>query len=477
MGKRAAGLLCLLGLLLVLPPATARAVEPDGALIRSAANANWTYRIVGGAPVRIMSCTPFAACEGRKDVANLAGYRQYPKDGSVIRLAESGAVYRFAGGAPLWLGSCTYAPTCTPRTDVNDGSLGDTAHVRAMPADGTIIRNVSDGGFYRFAGGAPLFVRCDMGAGCTAPTMVDARTMSSLGSHVAATPRMRQYPVNGTVVVNGDDNVHYRFAGNAPLPISAPAGAKQIIDTRTLVQQGTATPALPHMKAFPDDNTFLVSGTSYWRVAGGAPVSLTNCGVLGNCAGAVAVDPGTITGNGAGRLLALPKDGTVLRGVPSNVLWEIIGGHRRQTYVNVPGVSVDDGAIGLIPVPPGPQPVVLPPAFRPVISHSYKVYRRYTRFTLLKIRDAPAGSIVTVNCKGKGCPFKKQKYYRLKGSSLNVYARWFKKAKLRSGATVLVRVSSPSGDRKQITFKIRSRKLPVRTTRCSAAGGKLGKCA
>ena len=220
---------------------------------------------------------------------------------------------------------------------------------------------------------------------------------------------------------------------------------------------------------------------AYWRVAGGAAVTLTNCGVLGNCAGAVPVDPATISGGGGGRLLAVPRDGTVLRGMPSNGLWEIIGGQRRQTFVNVAGVQVDDGAIGLIPVPPNPAPVVITPPqkFAPVISSGYKVFRRYTRFTSLKVRDAPAGSVITVTCSGKkkGCPFKKAKQYRLRGSSLNIYSRWFKKAKLRSGGTVVVRVSSPSGDRKQMTFKIRSRKLPVRTTRCSAAGGKLGKCA
>jgi hypothetical protein len=113
-----------------------------------------------------------------------------------------------------------------------------------------------------------------------------------------------------------------------------------------------------------------------------------------------------------------------------------------------------------------------------VISSGYKVFRTYTRFTSLKVRDAPAGSVITVSCTGKrkGCPFSRQKYYKLKGTSLNVYARWFKKAKLKSGATVTVRVSSPTGARKQMVFKIRKRRLPVRTTRCSAPGAKLTRC-
>ena len=116
--------------------------------------------------------------------------------------------------------------------------------------------------------------------------------------------------------------------------------------------------------------------------------------------------------------------------------------------------------------------------FKPVISSGYKVFRRYTRFTSLRVRDALPGSVVTVSCVGKrkGCPFKKAKQYRLKGTTLNVYSRWFKKAKLKHKSTVTVRVTSPSGARKQQVFKIRSRKLPVRTTQCAVAGAKFSRC-
>ena len=121
---------------------------------------------------------------------------------------------------------------------------------------------------------------------------------------------------------------------------------------------------------------------------------------------------------------------------------------------------------------------MLPPSFKPGISSGYKVFRRYTRFTSLKVKDAPAGSVITVSCDGrkKGCPFKKAKQYRLRGSSLNVYSRWFKKAKLKNRSRVTVRVTSPAGARKQQVFKIRSRRLPVRTTRCAVAGAKFSRC-
>src|SRR5690242_15822494 len=144
-----ARLLILATLLVVaLPTSAAHAVEPDGAFIRLTTN-NYTYRIIGGAPVRIYQCAPLNACEGRKDVANLTGYRQYPKDGAILRNLADGGTYRFAGGAPLWISSCSYAPTCAGRFDVNN--LADTTHIRGLPADGTVIRNVNDGGFYRFA--------------------------------------------------------------------------------------------------------------------------------------------------------------------------------------------------------------------------------------------------------------------------------------------------------------------------------------
>src|SRR3954452_5570910 len=237
MTHHAARLISLVGLLFALLAPAAHAVEPDGALIRLTTN-NYTYRIVGGAPLRSSTCNYTNNCEGRKDVANLTGYRATPKDGAMIFGGSDGGTYRFAGGAPLWVSKCSYGGGCDARIQVDDASFKD--HVNQMPANATVVRNIDDGGFYRFAGGAPLLVRCDIGAGCTAPTPVDGQTFAKLGTYTRSTPHLRQYPAAGTTLVNADDNSHYRVGGNAPLPISPVTGGKVIIDARTLVQNGTA---------------------------------------------------------------------------------------------------------------------------------------------------------------------------------------------------------------------------------------------
>jgi hypothetical protein len=459
--------------LALLAPAAAQA-QSDGAFVDSPTH---VYRVVGGAPLHIGLCYRVVELNecSPMDPADPAGLRQYPVDGARTRDYQTGGIFIFAGGAPLWRGDCSTV-TCEPWVVVDSNAMADPVHTRELPTDGTVVRNITDGGTYRFAGGAPLLVRCDLE--CPNPPLVDNKTFAELG-YPGARNTMRQYPILGTTVLNTDTNTYYRFVGGSPLPLSSCDGCAAVrVDNRTFELLGTGTPSMPHMIASPGDFYFLTTGAATYRIAGGAAVQLTDCAPLGGCEGAVPVDAGTIASLGGGRLLATPRDGTVLRGLPSKRTWEMVGGKRRETFIaRLDAIDVDDGAINLLPADtPAPPPPAPPPPFTPVISSGYKVFRTYTRFTSLKVRGAPAGSIVTVTCKGRGCPFKKARQHRLKGSSLDVRARWFKKARLRNKATVVVRVTGPTGARKQQTFKIRSRKLPVRTTRCSAAGAKFSRC-
>jgi hypothetical protein len=480
----------VMAILAAVPAPVAVAQEPDGSFIETP-DAK-IYRVVGRAPLQVASCAFATNCASRKKVENLSGYEQFPRNGALITGGADGGVYRFAGGAPLWISSCSYGPLCTGLLQVDDTAFRVGEHIRQYPADSTVIRNFADGGSYRFAGGAPLLVRCDKGPNCADPPVLDNGTFAQLGSITPGRKNMRQFPLDGTTVVDADTGGYYRFAGGAPLPIEPCATCPAVmVDSQTFASAGTATPVQPHLLAAPPDGTYLQVGSQYYRVAGGAAVALTTCAPLGGCAGAVTVDRVTITGLGDGRLRAVPSDGTVLRGLPSQRRWEIVGGQRRETFVNVPGIDVDDDALAAFPIEappvavpapaPAPGPIQLPtsaptPAFAPVIASGYVTLKGRTRFTALNVRDLPSGSRVDVTCRGKGCPYKSKRYKPRKNGRVDL-AKDFRRAQLRSGAVLTVRATAANGAVKLMRFTMRAgNKLPVRKRQCALAAGKLKSC-
>jgi hypothetical protein len=477
------------------PAAAAQQPQPDGKLIRTPDGK--LYRVVGGAPLPLASCA-FANCADVVEVPNLSGYEQFPRDGALAYGGSDGGVYRFAGGAPLWIIRCTYGPGCAGLIQVDDNAFRVGDHIRQYPADSTVIRNVDDGGYYRFAGGAPLLVRCDIGPNCVNPPMFDGGTFWQLGSIIPGRKSMRSFPLDGTTVVDADDGGYYRFAGGAPLPIARCTTCPSVlVDSRTFTFAGTATPSQPHMLAAPVDGTYLKAGSQHYRVAGGAAVRLTTCAPLGGCAGAVTVEASTIASRGGGRLRAVPRDGTVLRGLPSRRLWEIVDGKRRETFISVAGLDVDDGALAAFQVeappavaptpapPPAPTPIQIPtpvprpepePAFAPIIASGYVTLSGRTRFTALTVRDLPPGSRVDVTCRGKGCPYKSKRYRPRRNGRVDL-AQDFRRARLRSAAVLTVRATAPNGAVKLMRFTTRAgNKLPVRKRQCAPPGGKLKSC-
>jgi hypothetical protein len=164
----------------------------------------------------------------------------------------------------------------------------------------------------------------------------------------------------------------------------------------------------------------------------------------------------------------------VLHGVPSNTLWEIDGGYRRQTFINTTGIDVDDGAIAQIPTAP-PNTVAVPvPAFAPQIKFAYRVRGTRTRFTSLTVKSLPAGAYVAITCNKRGCPFKSH-IYRPKKGKVNTPPS-LRRRYLRAGTTLTVSAKAPNSTVKVVSFKTRKRRAPVRKIRCAAAGAKLAAC-
>jgi len=287
----------------------------DGGLVRTP-NGN-VYRIVGGAPLHMSRCDYTDGCAGVVNIPDLSQYAAYPRDGALVGNVDDGGVYRFAGGAPLWISSCAYAPGCGGIVPIDAHPFSVNDHMRPYPADGTLVANQRDGGIYRFAGGAPQWISsCEYAPGC-----------------------------NRSVV---------------PL------------DGGTFDRQGSIS-GEPHMRPYPADGTYLTVAGALYRVAGGAPLALTDCSLLdGRCQPAVALDQGTLARRGAisgqPRLRELPADGTVLRGVPSATRWSVVGGVAAAFAGSTQGVTVNDATIARLRPSPAPEPspaIPLSPAEAP----------------------------------------------------------------------------------------------------------------
>jgi putative metal-binding protein len=138
--------------------------------------------------------------------------------------------------------------------------------------------------------------------------------------------------------------------------------------------------------------------------------------------------------------------------------------------LDTPGDGIDQDCDGHDAVLPGPS------ALKVSVSITSHVRKRYTQVAKLAARDVPAGSSVTVSCASRklGCRFKSKttrvkvtttiQFTKLVGKSLT-------KAKLRKGATIGVRVTSPGRIGSFTRFTFRKGKSPTRATLCLRPGG------
>jgi hypothetical protein len=136
---------------------------------------------------------------------------------------------------------------------------------------------------------------------------------------------------------------------------------------------------------------------------------------------------------------------------------------------DVPGDGIDQDCDGHDAALPRPSKLNIP------VSITAHVHKRYTLVSKLAPRDVPAGSTVTVSCasKKRGCKFtsKATSVKLTKTIQLTkVLGKSLTKAKLRSGATLEVRVTSPGRIGSFTRFTFRKRKSPTRATLCLMPG-------
>jgi GH25 family lysozyme M1 (1,4-beta-N-acetylmuramidase) len=150
---------------------TLRSSPLDGTFLDDGTDGR-VYRVVGGAPVIV---TSWPALGGRQpsvrvddwDIANAGTCGGYcslsmkPRDGTILRAAESGQIYVVAGGAPIYVSTWSTFGGVQPYVNVNQASIQDAGlaawfdHLTFVPADATMVSDGSTGQLYVVTSGKP----------------------------------------------------------------------------------------------------------------------------------------------------------------------------------------------------------------------------------------------------------------------------------------------------------------------------------
>lgn len=250
-------------------------------------------------------------------------------------VSYQGKVYRIAGGAPIYVSSWSGFGGSQPTQPLTDAQW---ATLTAVPADGTLLTATGSNEVYKIAGGAPVYVSTWAGVGGSAASVtVDQAALDRAGAG-AQFDHLRARPADGTLVRSGPTGAAYRFAGGAPLylpPAAIPArAALTVVDPAALGNTSDAV-RWSHVSFRPTDGTFLRGGSATYRVAGGAVLSITDCATVSatGCASAAQVDPADIANAGSSgvwnHLLQTVPNGTLVRvadGSSSGQVSRAVGG-------------------------------------------------------------------------------------------------------------------------------------------------------
>ena len=105
----------------------------------------------------------------------------------------------------------------------------------------------------------------------------------------------------------------------------------------------------------------------------------------------------------------------------------------------------------------------------PVVAIGGRVFRRGVRVSQLKVSRAPRGAVVTVTCRGRGCPFRRMRRTVKRRSGLRL--RRLERT-LRPGTVIVIIVRKGNTLGKYTRLRIRRGSPPARIDRCIRPGAR-----
>lgn len=295
-------------------------------------------------------------------------------DGDFVVDQRNGAVYRIAGGAPIYVSNWSAVGGAQPTRPISGAALDG---MRAYPKDGTFVRDASSGAVYRIAGGAPIHVSSWQAVGGPKPVVnIDGAAIARAGTG-GRFNHLRQQPADGTFIRDTTNGAVYRVAGGAPIHVSTwsvfpPGQTCTDIDGAAIARAGSGG-VWSHVARRPTEGTFIRDARSLavFQIVGGAPLHVTSWAPFGGPRPVVDVDGFAIANAGKGPVLGAlsywPQEGTRIKGVPGNLVYTIgaKGVLRAAEDPTAPAALVNQAIIDRAGTPPaflydhlapGPQP-------------------------------------------------------------------------------------------------------------------------
>ncbi len=223
-----------------------------------------------------------------------------PGDRTFVRTPD-GAIYMIAGGAPVYVSSCAPLGGCPGLT-----AVPNLSEFHTHPLNGTFIAGAQRGEVYRIAGGAPIYVSTWSAFGGAQPTVtVDQYAIDNAGRG-GVLDHMRDRPAAGTFIAGAQRGEVYRIAGGAPIYVSnwgVFGGPKPtvVVDQVAIDHASAGAAAWSHLRYYPAAGTFLQQAglSGIFRVAGHAALPIFSCTHLARCPHRAVVDGFAIDNAGA----------------------------------------------------------------------------------------------------------------------------------------------------------------------------------
>src|SRR5581483_7798666 len=146
------------------------------------------------------------------DAGGASGTALFP-NGTFVQVAGNPALWEIAGGAPLLVTDWSAVGGAQPYTVITPQQFNE---LNPVPTDGTVFE-IDTGAVYVVAGGAPMYVTSiAVFNPLPQPFLVDQWNIDNVGNPDS---HLNPYPVSGTFITT-TTGLSYRIAGGAPVAIT-----------------------------------------------------------------------------------------------------------------------------------------------------------------------------------------------------------------------------------------------------------------